>query len=102
MANKFALRVTILKIRAHIFIKGLVQGVSFRYWAIRQADKFDVTGWIRNLYDGRVEAVFEGERNSVEKMIEVCRRGPSGAVVRDLATYWEEYSGVYEDFHVEY
>ena len=102
MAKAFALRVISLKTRAHIFIKGLVQGVSFRYWTIRKAEEFTVTGWIRNLSDGRVEAVFEGERNSVVKMVEICRRGPSGAVVRDLETLWEEYSGIYEDFRIEY
>jgi len=65
-----------VKARVHIFVSGLVQGVLFRSQTKRVNDKWNVKGWVRNLYDGRVEAVLEGEKEVVNKVIEFCRKGP--------------------------
>ncbi len=79
--------------RAHIRIRGHVQGVGFRFEARSRARSLEVAGWIRNLGNGTVEAVFEGDSERVASMIEWCRRGPSGAVVSDLETRWESPVG---------
>jgi acylphosphatase len=59
-----------------------------------------VTGWVRNLPDGRVEAVFEGEEESVRRMVGFCRRGPAVARVDDVAIIKEEYTGKFEGFFI--
>ncbi|MEM2881995.1 MAG: acylphosphatase [Candidatus Bathyarchaeia archaeon] len=87
-------------VRAHVFVSGLVQGVFFRHETARRAIRLGVRGWVRNLPDGRVEAVFEGGRESVEKLVEFCRHGPPGAIVEDLEVRWEDYRGEFEDFRV--
>jgi acylphosphatase len=89
-------------VRAHVFVSGLVQGVFFRMHTKRMADSLNVTGWVRNLPDGRVEAVFEGRRKEVEKMVEWCKRGPSGAVVKDVNVTWQEYRGEFKNFRIMY
>lgn len=60
----------------HVMISGIVQGVWFRASTKRQADLLGITGWIRNTDDGRVEGIFEGEKESVEKLVEWCHTGP--------------------------
>lgn len=67
--------------RAHVHVSGLVQGVSFRWYTAQRARERGVAGWVRNLPDGRVEAVFEGDDGSVAAMVEWCRTGPRGARV---------------------
>jgi len=91
-----------LKVRAHVYVSGLVQGVFFRYETAMRARVNKVTGWVRNLPDGRVEAVFEGEREAVERMIAFCRRGPPAAVVREVKVVWEKPTGEFKDFRVIY
>lgn len=75
--------------RAHVFISGKVQGVGYRYSTVQQAKQLGVRGWVRNLPDRRVEAVFEGNQAIVEEMIRWCRKGPSGAVVREVKVEYE-------------
>lgn len=70
--------------RVRLRIRGLVQGVSFRYYARERAREVGVTGWIRNREDGDVEVVAEGEAAAVEAFVEWCRRGPPGARVQAL------------------
>jgi acylphosphatase len=74
--------------RRHVVVHGFVQGVGFRFAVERAANSRGVAGWVKNRADGTVEAVFEGEQNDVEALIELCRRGPRGAVVErvDVAT----------------
>jgi acylphosphatase len=91
-----------MKARAHVFINGRVQGVFFRSEARYEARKHGVTGWVRNLPDDRVEAVFEGEEENVRKLLEFCRRGPSGAKVTGTDVKWESYSGEFGDFELRY
>ena len=89
-----------MKVRAHIFVSGRVQGVFFRVETRYEAIKRNVAGWVRNTSGGRVEAIFEGEREDVEKLIEFCRKGPSGARVTKVDVQWEEYSGEFKDFKI--
>ncbi|MFB6089074.1 MAG: acylphosphatase [Candidatus Aenigmatarchaeota archaeon] len=89
------------KKRTHVFISGRVQGVAFRASTRRKAKKLGISGWVRNLSDGRVEAVFEGEKNKIEQLIEWCRRGPIGARVTDLKFNWEKPEDL-ENFGVRY
>lgn len=82
------------QIRAHVFISGTVQGVGYRHYTGRQALRLSVNGWVRNLPDGRVEAVFEGSRKAVEDIIRWCYRGSNAAVVKDVAVEYEEPEGL--------
>ncbi len=88
------------KARAHVLISGKVQGVFYRVNTKRMADKLGVKGWIRNLPDGRVEAVFEGDEEAVKRLISWCWIGPPGAKVTNIEVEWEEYLGEYEGFKV--
>ncbi len=86
------------KIRVHVFVSGRVQGVFFRQGTKRQAEYFGVSGWIRNLFDGRVEAVFEGEEEAVKKLVEYCHHGPSSAAVTGVDVTEEPYRGEFSSF----
>ncbi len=68
----------------HLIISGDVQGVGFRAWVKRKADNLGLTGWVKNRSDGTVEAVIQGEKALVEKMIALCRQGPEVACVEDV------------------
>ena len=89
-----------MKVRAHIFVSGRVQGVFFRVETRYEAMKRNVAGWVRNTSGGRVEAIFEGEREDVEKLIEFCRKGPPGARVTKIDVQWGEYSREFKDFKI--
>ena len=91
-----------MQVKVHVFITGRVQGVYFRYKTRDEAKKYGVTGWVRNLPDGRVEAVFEGNKENVDKLIDFDGKGPSGAKVRDLNINWQDYTGEFKDFEVRY
>ncbi|MFZ0965008.1 MAG: acylphosphatase [Candidatus Bathyarchaeia archaeon] len=91
-----------MMVRAHVIISGMVQGVFFRSETRDETKKLHVKGWVRNLPDGRVEAVFEGEEENVKKLIEFCRRGPPGARVTDIDIIWENYTGEFRNFEVRY
>ncbi len=87
-----------MKTRVHVFVSGRVQGVFFRQKTKQQAESFGVTGWVRNLPDGRVEAVFEGEEEAVKALVEYCHHGPSYARVTNIDASWEDYRGEFSDF----
>ncbi|MCS4541351.1 MAG: acylphosphatase [Euryarchaeota archaeon] len=91
-----------MKARAHVFISGRVQGIFFRSETEYEANRYGVTGWVRNLRDGRVEAVFEGEKEKVDKLIQFCHTGPPGAIVTKVEVLWEDYAGEFKDFRVKY
>ena len=80
-------------VRVRVFVDGRVQGVGFRASAAREAVRLGVSGWARNLPDGRVEAVYEGPRAAVEDMLAWTRRGPVSARVDGLAIHDEEPQG---------
>lgn len=71
--------------RAHVFVSGHVQGVSFRDATRSQAEQLGLSGWVRNTQDGQVEAVFEGDPDKVQQMVEWCKSGPSSADVEELS-----------------
>ena len=82
------------RVRRRVAVSGLVQGVFFRDTCRREAAAAGVAGWVRNLTDGRVEAVFEGAPEAVDRMVAWCRRGPSGAVVEDVDVRDEAVEGL--------
>jgi acylphosphatase len=86
--------------RVHIRVGGVVQGVCFRYYALREAGRTGVSGWVRNTPDGCVEAVIEGEDSSVDGMIAWFRRGPQDAVVDEFHSSEERFRGEFEGFRV--
>jgi acylphosphatase len=79
-----------------------VQGVFFRYETKAMALKLGVNGWVRNLPNGQVEALVEGEKEKVEKLIEFCRRGPPGAHVTQVDVKWESPTGEFKSFVIKY
>ncbi len=88
------------KVRAHIYVTGKVQGVYFRQNTKQVASKHGITGWVRNLDDGRVEAIFEGEEMSINKVIEWCHIGPSKAHVDNVDVKFEKYAGEFANFDI--
>lgn len=88
--------------RAHVWVTGMVQGVFFRVHTREEARRLGVSGWVRNLPDGRVEAVFEGTRDRVEAAVAWCRHGPPTADVQDLRVAWEPPSGSEGGFAISY
>lgn len=82
------------KIRAHVFVSGIVQGVGYRFATLDLANRLGVSGWVRNLPDERVEAIFEGSKAVVEEIIHWCHQGPPGAVVKDVVVDYEEPEGI--------
>lgn len=79
--------------RARVVIRGRVQGVFFRAEARERARSLGVRGWVRNVPDGTVEAVFEGERERIDSLLAWCRRGPALADVDDVEVQWESPQG---------
>lgn len=75
---------------AHVFIRGMVQGVFFRHHARRRAEELGITGWVKNLPDGRVEAVFSGDEIKIKEMINWCEHGSPLSHVEDVEVNWEK------------
>lgn len=86
--------------RAHLIISGRVHGVFFRMETRRTAERLGVTGWVRNLPDGTVEAVFEGAADAVQKAVQWCRTGPRMAEVIDVRISWGQRSGEFDRFSI--
>ena len=89
-------------LRAHVIIQGLVQGVFFRASTKEMALQIGVGGWVRNLPDGNVEALFEGEKKKVSEIVAWCYKGPPGAHVKKVDLAWEPYKGEFKLFDVRY
>ena len=81
-----------------MFVSGKVQGVYFRQSTLIEAQSLGITGWVRNLMDGRVEAVFEGEEHAVKMLVNYCRQGPSAARVTNLDVRFEPFKGEFPSF----
>lgn len=88
--------------KVHVFISGKVHGVFFRAGIRDLASNLGINGFVKNLPDGRVEAVFEGNEGSVNEMIQFCRKGPSGAEVTDIKVFEEKPENSLEDFEILY
>lgn len=89
-----------MKARAHIFVSGQVQGVFFRDHTRRWASSLHLTGWVRNLWDGRVEVLAEGDKAQIGNLIERLREGPPMAHVEKVDVSWEEYKEEFTDFRI--
>ncbi len=90
------------KVRAEIIAVGVVQGVGFRYFVVRNAKALGVTGFTKNLFTGEVLTIAEGEKYAVEALIEKINIGPQRAYVKNVQVNWEEYKGEFKDFEVQY
>lgn len=88
--------------RAHLFIDGSVQGVFYRAFTRDLAYSLGLAGWVKNLRDGRVEAVFEGKKELIEQAIKECYLGPPGARVSKIDVKWETNIGEEKGFSVRY
>lgn len=88
--------------RAHIYIEGRVQGVFYRAFTRNVAIKRGLCGWVRNLHDGRVEAVFEGNEASIEHALTELRKGPPGSAVYAIDIEWKEPPESLQDFEIRY
>ena len=86
--------------RYHVVIHGRVQGVLFRHNTGKIADRLGIKGWVRNAPDGAVEAVFEGEEEALEKIINWCKKGTIGARVDKVEVKEEPYKNEFEAFHI--
>ncbi len=91
-----------MKVRAHVYVSGRVQGVFFRTETQDEATRQGVSGWVRNLPDGRVEAVFEGEKDRVDRLVEFCKQGPPGARITNVEVVKEDYAGEFRNFRIRY
>ncbi|MFQ5750869.1 MAG: acylphosphatase [bacterium] len=83
-------------------VKGRVQGVGFRWFVLREAQELGLKGYVKNLYNDDVEIVVEGNRNSVEELIDRVKKGPAFSIVTHVELDWKEYSGKFTSFNVEF
>lgn len=83
-------------------VRGIVQGVGFRFFVRRQAAALGLRGYVRNLPDGAVEVVAEGDRRALDQLLHALERGPSGAEVDEVQTEWRTGSGVFSSFQIRH
>ncbi len=86
----------------HAVVHGRVQGVSFRFYTVEAAQRYHVTGWVRNLSDGTVEVTAEGTRQQLDQLLSFLRQGPPGARVTQVDVEWHPATGQFKDFRVTY
>ncbi|MCD6363323.1 MAG: acylphosphatase [Synergistetes bacterium] len=91
-----------MKARLKARIYGLVQGVGFRYFVKREARSLGITGWVRNMPDGSVEVIAEGEKNALKLLLSLLHKGPSFAIVDRVDYVWKDYTGEFSEFGVRY
>ena len=91
-----------MNVRAHVIISGHVQGVFFRAHTRDFARKFGLNGWVKNRPDGKVEAVFEGDEEEVNSIVDWCNDGPPEASVSNVDVKWEDFRGEFKGFEVVY
>lgn len=89
-----------LRLEAHIVVKGLVQGVGYRFFAVRQADRLNIKGWARNNPDGTVEVIAQGSQEKLARFIELLEQGPTAAKVAGIEVNYREAATIYPDFKV--
>jgi acylphosphatase len=87
-------------VRVHVVVSGLVQGVGFRYFALREARRLGLTGFVRNLPDRRVEIVAEGDQGALETFVAAMREGPQGSIVRDVRVGWTDEPAGEREFSI--
>ncbi len=87
-------------VRLHALVDGRVQGVGFRAFVVDMAEILDLTGWVRNMDDGKVAVLAEGPRDKLEKLLEYLRRGPRGSWVSGVEQEWQAATGEFTRFSV--
>lgn len=87
---------------AHSMIRGFVQGVGYRKWVRKEAQKMGLTGWGRNLPDGSVEVLIQGDKEKVEKLLNLLEKGPFMSEVESVDTVWEDQKEKFEDFLIRH
>jgi acylphosphatase len=90
------------KKRVNLLISGKVQGVFFRASVKKEAQKIGLTGWVRNLNDGKVELVAEGEENCLVELIEWSKKGSAWSSVKNVQIDWQDHKGEFESFRIKY
>jgi acylphosphatase len=88
------------RIRVHVVVSGRVQGVAFRAYTVDEARRLGLSGWVRNLPDGRVEAEAEGTKEAVEALVAWCRHGPTAARVESVQVAWGTFRGDLGTFEI--
>lgn len=88
--------------RATIIVNGVVQGVGFRYFVLRNADALGLKGYTKNLFTGEVLTEVEGEEGMIQELIKKLKVGPSHAYVKDCKVEWKEFKNEFKDFEVRY
>lgn len=91
-----------MEVRAEIVVNGLVQGVGFRYFVMREAQKLGLIGYVKNLYNGEVLTVVEGEKAVVEEIVKKLRVGPMHASVKNCKVDWQEPKNEFTEFEVRF
>lgn len=86
----------------NVRLRGFVQGIFFRSGTKEIAERLGLTGWVRNMPDGSVEAVFEGDDDRVKEALKWCRKGPAGASVSGVEEKWGHYIGEFDAFEIRY
>lgn len=86
--------------QARLFISGYVHGVGYRQFMKRSAEHHSVVGWVKNLPDGRVEAVMQGSKENIQQVINSCRKGPFLAEVENVEVVWEETKESHSSFDI--
>lgn len=81
-----------------VFISGFVQGVGFRHFVRSKANELKLTGWVQNLPDGRIEAIFQGSKEKIEQMIKLCKKGPFLSEVEDVEVRWDKVIDKFKEF----
>ena len=85
---------------SHVFITGFVQGVGYRGFIREKARKLGLTGWVKNLADNRVEAIFQGPKEQIDQIIKICEKGPFLSEVKDMEVVWENINEDFESFEI--
>ena len=80
----------------------MVQGVGYRYFCYQQAHRLGLKGWVKNLPDGSVEILAEGDRSAIEALLDMLKTGPPSGTVDDLDIEWQEFTGAFQQFDVSY
>jgi len=88
------------KASAFIVVSGTVQGVGFRFFAVRKAQEYGLRGWVKNTFEGTVESEVEGEKDLILDYIKDLKTGPRGAEVTDVKVEWNPFENKYQDFQI--
>ncbi len=86
---------------AHLIISGFVQGVGYRHFVRNNAQKLGLTGWVANVPDGKVETLLQGQKEKIEEMIRLCRKGPFLSEIENVDVEWRETEEEFSDFEID-